>query len=309
MIHWFKKVAALSVVALVAACGGGDDAHPINIVETAQSDARFSILVEAVVAADLASTLSGPGPFTVLAPTNDAFAALLTELGLTKQQLLADKALLTSVLTYHVLAGKVNKADVPVGKAIKTLQGGIFKIDAVGAALRVTDGRNRTATIIVTDLATSNGVIHAIDKVLLPANKNVVQTAAELSDFSILVEAVTAADLAGTLSGTGPFTVFAPTNAAFAALLTELGLSKAALLADKALLTKVLTYHVLGAQVLKAEVPIGTPIKTLQGDTFTVSAALAIADQRGRSATIVGTDVLTSNGVIHVLDKVILPSP
>jgi uncharacterized surface protein with fasciclin (FAS1) repeats len=309
MIHWLKKVAALSVVALVAACGGSDDPHPINIVETAQSDARFSILVEAVVAADLASTLSGPGPFTVLAPTNDAFAALLTELGLTKQQLLADKALLTSVLTYHVLAGKVNKADVPIGKAIKTLQGGIFKIDAVGAALRVTDGRNRNATIILTDLATSNGVIHAIDRVLLPANKNVVQTAAALSDFSILVEAVTAADLGSTLSGAGPFTVFAPTNAAFAALLTELGLSKSALLADKALLTKVLTYHVLGAQVLKAEVPIGTPIKTLQGDTFTISAALAIADQRGRNATIVGTDVLTSNGVIHVLDKVILPSP
>ncbi|MEN9395831.1 MAG: hypothetical protein RLZ81_361 [Pseudomonadota bacterium] len=309
MIHWLKKVAALSVVALVAACGGSDDPHPINIVETAQSDARFSILVEAVVAADLASTLSGPGPFTVLAPTNDAFAALLTELGLTKQQLLADKALLTSVLTYHVLAGKVNKADVPIGKAIKTLQGGIFKIDAVGAALRVTDGRNRNATIILTDLATSNGVIHAIDRVLLPANKNVVQTAAALSDFSILVEAVTAADLGSTLSGAGPFTVFAPTNAAFAALLTELGLSKSALLADKALLTKVLTYHVLGAQVLKAEVPIGTPIKTLQGDTFTISAALAIADQRGRNATIVGTDVLTSNGVIHVLDRVILPSP
>jgi len=309
MIHWFKKVAALSVVALVAACGGGDDPHPINIVETAQSDDRFSILVEAVVAADLASTLSGPGPFTVLAPTNDAFVALLTELGLTKQQLLADKALLTSVLTYHVLAGKVNKAGVPVGKAIKTLQGGIFKIDAVGAELRVTDGRNRTATIVAADLATSNGVIHAIDKVLLPANKNVVQTAAGLSDFSILVEAVTAADLGSTLSGAGPFTVFAPTNAAFAALLTELGLSKSALLADKALLTKVLTYHVLGAQVLKAEVPIGTPITTLQGDTFTIGAALAIADQRGRSASIVGTDVLTSNGVIHVLDKVILPTP
>jgi len=309
MIHWLKKVAALSVVALVAACGGSDDPHPINIVETAQSDARFSILVEAVVAADLASTLSGPGPFTVLAPTNDAFADLLTELGLTKQQLLTDKALLTSVLTYHVLAGKVNKADVPVGKAIKALQGGIFKIDAVGAALRVTDGRNRTATIVAADLTTSNGVIHAIDKVLLPANKNVVQTAAGLSDFSILVEAVTAADLGSTLSGAGPFTVFAPTNAAFAALLTELRLSKSALLADKALLTKVLTYHVLGAQVLKAEVPIGTPITTLQGDTFTIGAALAIADQRGRSASIVGTDVLTSNGVIHVLDKVILPTP
>ena len=109
MSHWMKWIVAACTVTLLAACGGNDDdepaAQPKNIVQTAQSDARFSILVEAVVAADLAGTLSAPGPFTVFAPTNDAFAALLAELGVTKDQLLADKALLTSVLTYHVLAG------------------------------------------------------------------------------------------------------------------------------------------------------------------------------------------------------------
>jgi uncharacterized surface protein with fasciclin (FAS1) repeats len=311
MIHWLKKLAALSTVALAASCGGGDDpvAAAINIVETAKSDAKLSILVEAVVAADLATTLSGPGPLTVFAPTNDAFAALLTELGITKAQLLADKALLTSVLTYHVLPAKVLKAGVPAGKAITTVQGGIFKVDAVGADLVITDGRNRKSKITAADLGASNGVIHVIDKVLLPANKNIVETAVATPTLSILVEAVTAANLGATLSGTGPFTVFAPTDAAFAALLTELGVTKPALLANTALLTKVLTYHVLASRVLKADVPVGPAITTVQGETFTVNAALAITDQRSRVANITTTDVLTSNGVVHLIDKVILPKP
>ena len=133
-------------------------------------------------------------------------------------------------------------------------------------------------------------------------------TAQALPDFSILVEAVVAAGLVETLQGTGPFTVFAPTNAAFAALLAELGVSKAALLADKALLTKVLTYHVVGARVLKAEVPVGAAIATVQGQTFVVDASLKITDQKQRTTSIVATDVFTSNGVIHVVDRVLLPA-
>lgn len=103
--------------------------------------------------------------------------------------------------------------------------------------------------------------------------------------------------------------MFAPTNTAFAALLSELGVSKEALLANKALLTKVLTYHVVSGRVLKADVPVGAAVTTLQGETLTVNASLAITDQRGRSANIIATDVLTSNGVIHAIDKVILPKP
>ena len=300
-------LATLSVVAFATGCGGGNT-DP-DIVQLAQSNPDLSILVEAVDAAGLVGTLKQAGPYTVLAPTNAAFAALLTELGVTKAQLLADKALLTTVLTYHVLPAAVKRADIPLGKAITTVQGGIFKVEASGTALKITDGRNRTANIIATDVVATNGVVHVIDKVILPANKNIVQTAQSLPDFSILVEAVVAADLQGTLSGTGPFTVFAPTNAAFAALLTELGVSKEALLANKALLTKVLTYHVVSGRVLKSGVPVGAPITTVQGDTFTINSSLAIADQRGRTANIVATDVLTSNGVIHVIDKVILPKP
>ena len=290
---------------LLQACGGGDDEPQRNIVEVAQNTPELSILVEAVVAAGLAPALS-TGTLTVFAPTNAAFAALLTELGVTKEALLANKPLLTAVLTYHVLGSTVVRADVPLGKAITPLSGGFFKIENAGG-LKVTDGRNRVTNITTTDIQASNGVVHLVDRVLLPADKDIVATASALPDFSILVEAVAAAGLVGTLQGAGPFTVFAPTNAAFAALLMELGVTKEALLADKALLTTVLTYHVIPSRVLKAEVPLNTPIATVQGQTLTVNASLVITDQRMRQSGIVAADVFASNGVIHVVDKVILP--
>jgi uncharacterized surface protein with fasciclin (FAS1) repeats len=298
---------------LLAGCGGSDEEHdPLGtIVGVAQATSDFSILVEAVAAAGLVTTLNGSGPFTVFAPTNAAFAALLTELGVSKEALLADTSLLTAVLTYHVLPAKVESAAVAaqLGKPITTVQGGIFKIDSEAGALMITDGRNRRATITATNIQASNGVIHVIDKVILPANKNIVETAQSISDFSILVEAVVAAGLVGTLSGSGPFTVFAPTNAAFAAALTELGLSKADLLASP-LLDDILSYHVVSGRVLKADVPVGLDIATVLGatETFRISNALAITDEAGRVSNITATDVLTSNGVIHVIDRVILPS-
>ena len=291
---------------LLQACGGGDDEPQHTIVEVAQKTPDLSILVEAVVAADLVPTLS-TGTLTVFAPTNAAFAALLAELGITKEALLADKPLLTAVLTYHVLGSKVELANVPVGKPITPVGGGFFKVESAGG-LKITDGRNRVSNITATDIEASNGVVHLVDRVLLPANRDIVATAQALPDFSILVEAVAAAGLVETLQGTGPFTVFAPTNAAFAALLAELGVSKAALLADKAMLTKVLTYHVLPSRVLKAEVPVGKPITTVQGQSFTLNASLQITDQNARVANLVGTDVFASNGVIHVVDRVLLPA-
>ena len=308
MLRWITGIFSVLLLAFVTGCGGGDD-HPGNVVQVAQSDSRFSILVEAVQAAGLTDTLTAPGPYTVFAPTNDAFSAALGELGVTKDQLLANTPLLTAVLKYHVVAGQVPSSAVPLGKAINPVGGGFFKIDKVGTSLVITDGRNRTSKIVQADIAASNGVIHAIDKVLLPADKTIVQTAIANPDFSILVEAVTAAGLVDTLNAPGPYTVFAPTNAAFASLLTELGVTKAQLLANTALLTKVLTYHVVPGLVLKADVPINTPIKTVEGETLTVGPTLAITDQRARQSNIVATDVLASNGVIHVLDKVILPAP
>jgi uncharacterized surface protein with fasciclin (FAS1) repeats len=304
---FLKLSVAAAATAALAACGGGDDAQPPgDIVSVLQSQPEFNLLVEAVVAAGLAPTLKSAGPFTVFAPNNAAFVALLAELKTTKEALFANTALLTRVLTYHVLAAKVPAAGVPVGKTITTVETGVFKIETTGG-LKITDESNRVSNIIITDIPASNGVIHAIDKVLLPSDKDIVATAQSVPDFSILVEAVVAAGLVSALKAPGPLTVFAPTNAAFAALLTELGVTKDALLANTALLTKVLTYHVVGARVLKAEVPIGKPITSLQGETFTIDATLKITDQRARVAGISATDVFASNGVIHVIDKVILP--
>jgi transforming growth factor-beta-induced protein len=282
-----------------------------NIVQVAQSLPDFSILVEAVVAAGLVDTLSGTGPFTVFAPDNAAFASLLAELGITKEQLLANKPLLTTVLTYHVLPAKVLAADIREGAQVDTVQGQVFTLSLAGGAA-ITDAQARTARIVATDVAASNGVIHVIDTVILPQTTNIVELAASLSDFSILVEAVLAADLQGMLAGSGPFTVFAPTNSAFAALLHELHLSKSELLADKALLTTVLTYHVLPARVLARDVTDGAMPTTVQGQTFTLNKAgdsLHILDARHRGARVVATDVQASNGVIHVIDKVLLPKP
>ncbi|WP_374567098.1 fasciclin domain-containing protein [Ideonella sp.] len=314
MLQWIQRAgltAAVVASTLLAGCWGGDSDDPKNIVEIAQDNPDLSILVEAVVAADLTSTLSADGTLTVFAPTNDAFNALFTELGVTKDALFADKALLTSVLTYHVLGTQVKAAGIPVGQPITTLQGGYFKID--GTPLAITDGRNRVSSITETDIDASNGVIHVVDKVLLPPDKTVVGTAAALAaadppEFTLLVEALQVTDLDATLNGTGPFTVFAPTDAAFADLLTELGLTKDELFADTALLSSVLTYHVVPALVLKADVPVGAAITTVQGGTFTVDGSLQITDTQARASQITATDVLASNGVIHVVDKVLLPA-
>ena len=171
----------------------------------------------------------------------------------------------------------------------------------------ITDGRNRTANITQTDIEATNGVVHVVDRVLLPANETIVQTAEANPDFSILVQAINAAGLGPTLSGTGPFTVFAPTNEAFASLLTELGMTQAQLLADTTLLTKVLTYHVIPALVLKANVVPGMQPATVEGETFSINSSLVITDHGGRTANITATDILASNGVIHVIGKVLLP--
>lgn len=301
----FLKLSLASGVALsLSACGGGDD-H--DIVDVLSDYPEYSLLVEAVKAAGLVETLKGRGPFTVFAPNNAAFGNALTELGLTKTQLFDNKPLLTAVLTYHVLAARVPAADIPFGRAITTVQSGIFKIDRDEDDLIIKDERNRQSKIIRTNLFASNGVIHGIDRVILPGDKDIVATAQSISDFSILVEAVIAANLVSPLQGSGPFTVFAPTNAAFLAALSELEVSKEDLFANTTLLTQILTYHVVQGRALKADVPLNTDITTLEGTAFQVNSSLQIVDVANRLPNIVTTDVLTSNGVIHVIDRVILP--
>ncbi|MBU1441638.1 MAG: fasciclin domain-containing protein [Gammaproteobacteria bacterium] len=308
------SAAALGGSFLLSGCGGGGSdgggaiALPPNLNQSASSKPELSLFVEAVAAADLTATLDGSGPFTVFAPNNNAFTALLAELNVSKDALFADKALLGAVLKYHVLSSLVLKANIPLGKAIVPLGGGFFKIENQNGDFKVTDGRNRVSGIVSTDSLAINGVLHVVDRVLLPANKDIVQTAQATPTLSILVEAVVAAGLVNTLKGTGPFTVFAPTNDAFAALLVELGVTKDALLADTALLTRVLTYHVIPARVLKAEIPLNSPITTVQGQTITINSSLQIIDQKARTSAIVATDIFNTNGVVHLIDKVLLPA-
>jgi uncharacterized surface protein with fasciclin (FAS1) repeats len=332
-MKFVKLTLAALATSFLAACGGGDDPPPppapVSIVDTAKATPSLSTLVAVVTFAsennDLVNLLSNPGTLTVFAPSNTAFDALAVELTGSASAKAADlltpanKPLLRTVLQYHVLTSTVRAAQIPFGKAITPAAGGFFKIDS-GTPPVITDGRNRKTNITATDVAASNGVVHLVDKVLLPANRTIVETAiAGAPEFTSLVAALQFAsnsnDLVTLLSGTGPFTVFAPTNAAFDALAKELTGNNAATAADilvpanKDLVRKVLQYHVLAARVLKADVPVGPAIATAQGETFTVNASLAITDQRSRTANIAATDVLTSNGVIHVIDRVILPKP
>lgn len=139
--------------------------QPGSIVDVAGAAGNFTVLVDAVKAAGLAETLSGPGPFTVFAPTDAAFASALTTLGITKEQLFADPAKLKTILTYHVVAGKVMAADVSKldGQDVATVAGPAVKVKVSGSTVMVND-----ATVTTADIAASNGVIHVIDKVLLP---------------------------------------------------------------------------------------------------------------------------------------------
>jgi transforming growth factor-beta-induced protein len=272
---------------------------------------QLSTLEVALREAGLAETLRGEGPFTLFAPSNKAFDDLLAELGITIEQLLANKPRLTAILTYHVLASRVLAGAIVDDSTAVTLQGQAITFDKQRIDnmldIDLIDAQAREANVIFANARASNGVVHVIDRVILPQPLNVVELALSNPDFSFLVEALTAADLVETLSGPGPFTVFAPTNAAFDALLIELGITKEELLADKPLLTNVLTYHVLTSTVLAADVPVDQPITTLQGSSFVVDSAFVITDAQDRTSNIVATNLQGINGVIHTIDRVLLP--
>jgi transforming growth factor-beta-induced protein len=206
-----------------------------------------------------------------------------------------------------VLSGKVLAADV-LGKtqSVASVEGGKLSVDGSGGKVVINGG----PTVIAADVLATNGVIHGIDGVLLPT---IVDTAIGYDDgttkFSTLVTALTAADLVTTLSGKGPFTVFAPTDAAFAALKASVGdAAFSAILADKAKLTKILTYHVVGAAVYSKDVMAGD-VKTVEGDTIKLgtTGGVTVGDSTTTAAKVVLADLPNSNGVIHVIDKVLLP--
>jgi uncharacterized surface protein with fasciclin (FAS1) repeats len=267
----------------------------LNIVATAAITEATSTLVTAVVAGGLVETLSGDGPFTVFAPINDAFAALDA---FTLETLLdsANIALLQKVLTFHVISGDVRAAGLSDGLSVATVEGSNLTFDLSGATPMV-NGTN----IIATDIVVGNGVIHLVDGVLLP-EFDIVETATITEGTSTLAAAVAAGDLVSTLSGAGPFTVFAPINDAFAAL----GTDKLDVLLDPAnidLLRKILTYHVVSGDVRAGTLTDGQVVATVEGSnlTFDLSGATPMVN----GANIIATDIVVGNGVIHLIDGVL----
>ena len=269
-----------------------------DIVDTAVGAGSFKTLVAAVQAAGLVDTLKGKGPFTVFAPTDEAFAKLPKG---TVETLLKpeNKAKLQAILTYHVVSGSVMAADVVKLTGAVTVQGQQVDIAVKDGKVTV-DGAN----VVKTDIACSNGVIHVIDSVILPADKDIVDTAVAAGSFKTLAAALTAAGLVDTLKGEGPFTVFAPTDEAFAKL--PKGTVESLLLPEnKEKLIAVLTYHVVPGKVLASDVVKLKSAKTVNGKeaTIKVSDKGVMVD----GAKVIKTDIETSNGVIHVIDSVILP--
>jgi uncharacterized surface protein with fasciclin (FAS1) repeats len=265
----------------------------LDIVQKVLSDDSFSTLATAVAEAGLVEALRGDGPFTVFAPTNDAFDAL-PEGALTA--LLADTDALTEVLLYHVLSGSVFAGDLPGVVSGQTLAGYPVLFD-------LSDGAKiNGSNITVTDIYTRNGVIHVIDAVLLPPEGDIVETAVA-AGFSTLAAALEAGDLVSALQAEGPFTVFAPTNAAFEAL-PEGVLDDLLLPENQSQLQNILLYHVVSGQIFSGNLEDGATPTTLQGQTLTVdlSEGVMIND-----ANVTSADIITKNGVIHVIDAVLIP--
>lgn len=265
-----------------------------TIVEVAQEDGRFTTLVTALQAADLAETLQGEGPFTVFAPTDDAFEALPDG---TVEALLDDIPTLRDILLYHVVEGQVSSSAVGDLSSADTLLGQPVVVSAQDGV------QINNAEVIVADVQASNGVIHAVDSVLMPPENDIVDTAVEEGSFETLVTAVQEAGLVETLKGDGPFTVFAPTDEAFAALPDG---TLESLLENPQQLAEVLTYHVVPDRVFSGDVVTIDAAPTVQGSEIQVSVSMGSV-MLNNSATVVQTDILTTNGVIHVIDSVILP--
>lgn len=306
----FSLPVLFSFALAITSCKDSDTPAERNIVELAQSNTNLSTLVAAVQRAGLVDALSADGPLTVFAPTNDAFSDLLVSLGYSRLEDVPVDAL-KNILLNHVVNGEVKSTALSTGYVKSLLTFGTTTSN-VSLYVDVTSGvKVNGSTVTTADLEASNGIVHVVDQVIVPPT--VVNQALNNPDFSILVAALTRPDLGvdyvDILSGDGPFTVFAPTNAAFAALLAELGVAG---LNDipAATLNAVLQYHVVsGANVLSTQLTDEQVVTTFQTGTFKVdlTGGAKILDAQGRTSNIIATDVQGTNGVVHAIDKVILP--
>jgi len=272
-------------------------ATPNDIPRTAQCTTNHDSLVTAVIQAELLETLQGPGPFTVFAPTDAAFAAAGIDLAALDTP--EGKIALSDILLYHVVSGEVPSSAVSECMSTAAVNGQTLAF-SVGDSVMVND-----ATVTLPDVATSNGIIHVIDKVLSPTDtpNDIVRTAQCTGAHTALVSALEQVSLTATLQGMGPFTVFAPTDAAFA----DAGINLSDYNSQEELdaLADILLYHVVPGEVPAANVSDCMSAATVNGNplSFTVGTSVMVNE-----ATVTAADVVTSNGIIHIIDKVLMPS-
>lgn len=309
--HLTKIVMFSFVLFSFASCGDDDNTpnppEPSTITDIVVNNPDFSMLETAVVNAGLAETLSGDGPFTVFAPDNDAFAAA----GISSSDLesLSPEAL-AEILLYHTLGSKVVASDVPAGPnaPVETLNGNSIYLTSNAMGVFVNGTMVNQA-----DVEASNGVIHVISTVLMPPVGNIVETAQANDDLSFLVAAVVRAsegdtNVAEVLSSAGPFTVFAPTNQAF----IDAGFPDIASIqaADPNTLTAILTYHVIAARAFSSDLSDGQILTTVNGGDLEIaigSNATVEGNSNPSPSNIIAVNIVTTNGVVHVIDQVLLP--
>ena len=301
-------VAVATIAVTFVGCKNDDD-NPApgpdkDIVELARATPVLSTLVTAIETAGLSSTLKGPGPYTVFAPTNAAFDEL--EDGVL-DALLANPDILEQILLYHVVSGKVMSSELSSGPVNTLLSGNTIDVDVSGGNVML----NSLASVIGADVEATNGVVHLIDKVLIPASielpkNNIVEIASSTPSLSTLVEALTKfPDLVNALSTDGTYTVFAPDNDAFAALLTAIGQTS---LDDvpESVLRVILEYHVIStAAIMSTDLSDGQTADALSGEEISVAineGGVFISD-----AKVLTPDVEASNGVVHIMEDVMVP--
>ena len=300
---------ALVVTMAFTSCDDDDDKmpEPDDIVDVLVDDTNFSILATAVVAAGLDDDLSGPGPFTVFAPTDAAFGDFISDNGLTADALIGN-ADLADILSYHVVSGNITSGDVAAG-AVTSLTGDKFYV-SVDPENKIWINGNTMITAV--DKMASNGVIHTLDYVITAPTQSIAEiavasTTASTPEFTQLVAALTRAGLVDAVSGgmDDNLTVFAPTDAAFEDLYDALGVSGVDEI-DVDLLTDVLTYHVVPARAFSQDLRDGAELPTLlEGKSLTVDLPGLMINDSGLVPSML--NIHATNGVIHVIDKVIVP--
>jgi uncharacterized surface protein with fasciclin (FAS1) repeats len=297
-ITLMKKIVSYALATWMSVASMSAFGFEKNIVDTAVEAGKFKTLAAALGAAGLVDAVKGPGPFTVFAPSDEAFAKLPKG---TVETLLKpeNKDKLKAILTYHVVPGKVMAKDVLGVKGAKSLNGQRIDVKVDGGKVMV-DG----AQVVATDIACTNGVIHVIDSVILPSEDNIPTVATKAGKFNTLLAAAKAAGLVEALSGDKALTVFAPTDDAFAKLPKD---TVATLLKpeNKDKLKAILLFHVVEGRVYSEDALAAKSAATLQGSKVEITVKDGAAYVNG--AKILATDVDASNGVIHIIDSVILP--